>query len=101
MNVRFGELQVRDPIAVAAGVPGLINSVGTDEFQDHLVGYLHELSGINQCGVYQYRDSQLLGRGAGSVNRSSAAQHQELFISSGYWQHDERIATTRRLLDTS
>ncbi|WP_340314922.1 helix-turn-helix transcriptional regulator [Rhizorhabdus argentea] len=94
------------PFAIAGatphgGLPELIAAVGTRDFTNYLVDYLHDLSGAAHCSVYEFQRATLSGRGAASIDRATASRHQDMFLASGYWQSDPRIDETRKILSAN
>ncbi len=84
------------------GVAALVDAIGTAEFAQCLIGYLHEISGADHCAAFQLDANSV----SAMTSSSFDAQRQmttmvERYVREGLWRVDPAMSVARTQIESS
>lgn len=101
MTTKQTTLQLmQDTTSAACTLPGLIEAIGTDTFEPHLISLLNQTCGAEHCAAFRFDKDALHEIVALSIDGSKAAQNQaSIYLNRQFWRGDPALAKALRLIN--
>lgn len=84
------------------GVATLVEAIGTAEFAQCLIGYLHEVSGADHCAAFQLDANSVSALASSSFDtRRQMTPMVERYVREGLWRVDPAMSVARSQIESS
>ena len=84
------------PAGQRPDVAGLVDAIGTAGFAQHLIDYLHEVSGADHCAAFQLDPNSVSAFASGSFDgKRQMTPMVERYVGEGLWRVDPAMSLAR------